>query len=90
MFEKDESPREDTTIESLRALKPAFKKDGTVTAGNAPGHDGAAAVVVLTGAARAIELAALPMARIVAQATSGRAQVGDVGPGGSSSWEKTG
>src|SRR5436309_11242862 len=43
-FEKDESPREDTSRESLRALKPAFKKDGTVTAGNAPGvNDGAAA-----------------------------------------------
>src|SRR5215813_13528994 len=37
IFEKDESPREDTTIEILRSLKPAFKKDGTVTAGNAPG-----------------------------------------------------
>src|SRR6202047_3523112 len=47
LFEKDEGPREDTTIEVLRSLKPAFKKDGTVTAGNAPGvNDGAAAVVV--------------------------------------------
>src|SRR4051794_32269484 len=46
IIDKDESPREDTTAESLRALKPAFKKDGTVTAGNAPGvNDGAAAVV---------------------------------------------
>src|SRR4029078_8714932 len=71
MFEKDESPREDTTIESLRALKPAFKKDGTVTAGNAPGVNDGAAAVVVTSAARAIELAALPMVRIVAQATSG-------------------
>ena len=45
IFDKDESPREDTTIETLRALKPAFKKDGTVTAGNAPGtNDGAAAL----------------------------------------------
>src|SRR6202165_3450649 len=45
IFDKDESPREDTTIEVLRSLKPAFKKDGTVTAGNAPGvNDGAAAV----------------------------------------------
>src|SRR5271166_6401211 len=42
IFEKDEGPREDTTLETLRALKPAFKKDGTVTAGNAPGvNDGA-------------------------------------------------
>src|SRR5262249_24223886 len=49
LFEKDESPREDTSEETLRALKPAFKKDGTVTAGNAPGvNDGAAAVVVTT------------------------------------------
>jgi len=71
LFEKDESPREDTTIETLRALKPAFKKDGTVTAGNAPGvNDGAAAVVVATYK-RAKELSAEPMARIVAQATSG-------------------
>jgi acetyl-CoA C-acetyltransferase len=44
IFDKDEGPREDTTIEVLRSLKPAFKKDGTVTAGNAPGvNDGAAA-----------------------------------------------
>jgi len=71
LFSKDESPREDTSIESLRALKPAFKKDGTVTAGNAPGvNDGAAAVIVTT-ASRAKELGAQPMARIVAQATSG-------------------
>src|ERR1017187_6893586 len=47
IFDKDESPRADTTIEILRGLKPAVKKDGTVTAGNAPGAtDGAAAVVV--------------------------------------------
>src|SRR6266849_5042929 len=46
IFDKDEGPREDTTIEVLRSLKPAFKKDGTVTAGNAPGvNDGAAALV---------------------------------------------
>ena len=71
LFEKDESPREDTTIEILRALKPAFKKDGTVTAGNAPGvNDGAAATVVTSGA-RAKELGAAPLVRIVAQATSG-------------------
>src|SRR5579883_1029607 len=71
LFEKDESPREDTTIEVLRSLKPAFKKDGTVTAGNAPGvNDGAAAVVVMS-AAKAKELGLKPMARIVAQAVSG-------------------
>jgi len=71
IFDKDESPREDTTIEILRALKPAFKKDGTVTAGNAPGVNDGAAAVVVTSAKRAAELGAKPMVRIVAQATSG-------------------
>src|ERR1700723_403375 len=71
LFEKDESPREDTTIEVLRALKPAFKKDGTVTAGNAPGVNDGAAAVVVTSAQRAKELGVQPMVRIVAQATSG-------------------
>jgi acetyl-CoA C-acetyltransferase len=71
LFEKDESPREDTTIETLRSLKPAFKKDGTVTAGNAPGVNDGAAAVVVTSAQRAKELGAHPIVRIVAQATSG-------------------
>src|ERR1700757_4637867 len=71
MFSVDESPREDTTVEALRALKPAFKKDGTVTAGNAPGvNDGAAALVVMS-AERAHALGLTPLARIVGQATSG-------------------
>src|SRR5215467_10600216 len=71
IFDKDESPREDTTIEILRALKPAFKKDGTVTAGNAPGVKDGAAAVVVTSAGKAKELGAKPLVRIVAQATSG-------------------
>ncbi|MGA7218077.1 MAG: acetyl-CoA C-acetyltransferase [Candidatus Sulfotelmatobacter sp.] len=71
LFEKDESPREDTSVETLRGLKPAFKKDGTVTAGNAPGVNDGAAAVVVTSAKRAKELGATPMVRIVAQATSG-------------------
>jgi acetyl-CoA C-acetyltransferase len=71
IFDKDESPREDTTLEALRSLKPAFKKDGTVTAGNAPGVNDGAAAVVVTSAAKAKELGAKPMVRIVAQATSG-------------------
>lgn len=70
-FDKDESVREDTTAEALRALKPAFKKDGTVTAGNAPGVNDGAAAVVVTSYKRAKELGTEPMARIVAQATSG-------------------
>jgi acetyl-CoA C-acetyltransferase len=71
VFAKDEGPREDTTIETLRKLKPAFKKDGTVTAGNAPGVNDGAAAVVVTSASRAKELGAQPMVRIVAQAYSG-------------------
>jgi acetyl-CoA C-acetyltransferase len=71
IFDKDESPREDTSIEVLRSLKPAFKKDGTVTAGNAPGVNDGAAALVVTSAAKAKELGAKPMVRIVAQATSG-------------------
>jgi acetyl-CoA C-acetyltransferase len=70
-FDKDESVREDATIEALRALKPAFKKDGTVTAGNAPGVNDGAAAVVVTSYKKAKELGAEPMARIVGQATSG-------------------
>jgi acetyl-CoA C-acetyltransferase len=70
-FDRDEAVRADTTVEALRALKPAFKKDGTVTAGNAPPvNDGAAALVVMA-ADRAQQLGLKPMARIVAQATSG-------------------
>ncbi len=93
IFDKDESPREDTTIETLRSLKPAFKKDGTVTAGNAPGVNDGAAAVVVTSAHRAKELGVAPMVRIVAQATSGvepkwvmMAPVGAV----RKIWEKTG
>ncbi len=71
IFDRDEGPREDTTIEVLRSLKPAFKKDGTVTAGNAPGVNDGAAALVVTSAARAKELDATPMVRIVDQATSG-------------------
>jgi acetyl-CoA C-acetyltransferase len=71
VFDTDESPREDGTIEALTRLKPAFEKDGTVTAGNAPGvNDGAAAVVVTT-AAHADKLGKKPLARITAYATSG-------------------
>ena len=67
----DESIREDTSAESLARLKPAFKKDGTVTAGNAPGvNDGAAALVVMA-AEVAAKLRLKPIARIVGQATSG-------------------
>src|SRR4029077_394233 len=63
--------REDTTPETLAGLRPAFKKDGSVTAGNAPGvNDGAPALVVM-GADKAKALGITPLARIVGQATSG-------------------
>ena len=67
----DESPREDTSLEALAKLKPAFKKDGTVTAGNAPGTNDGAAAVIVTSERRAQSLGKKPMARIVAQAVSG-------------------
>ncbi len=73
VFDRDEGIREDTTVESLAKLRPAFKKDGTVTAGNAPGvNDGAAALVVMA-AERAAALGLTPMARVVGQAVSGLA-----------------
>ncbi len=67
----DEAVRQDANIESLRTLKPAFKKDGTVTAGNAPGLNDAAAAVVVMSAARAKDLRLTPLVHIRAQATSG-------------------
>jgi len=71
IVKKDESPREDTTLEALAKLKPAFKKDGTVTAGNAPGTNDGAAALVVTSERNAQRLGKAPMARIVAQAVSG-------------------
>jgi len=71
LFDTDESPRKDSTIEKLASLKPAFKKDGTVTAGNAPGVNDGAAAVVVTSAERAAQLGLSPLARIAGQAVSG-------------------
>ena len=71
IFKHDESIRRDTTIEALGKLPPAFSKDGTVTAGNAPPVNDGAAALVITSAARAKELGVTPFARIVAQASSG-------------------
>lgn len=65
---EDEAPRKDTTIEKLAGLKPAFDKDGTITAGNAPGvNDGACAFVVMSDS-KAKELGKKPLATILAQA----------------------
>ena len=71
VFDRDESVREDASTESLAGLRPAFKKDGTVTAGNAPGVNDAAAALVLMSAEKARELGLAPMVRIKAQAMSG-------------------
>ena len=73
IVDRDEPIRAEATVEALAALKPAFKKDGTVTAGNAPGvNDGASALVVMA-AERARALGLPPLGRIVGQATSGLA-----------------
>ena len=83
VFDADETIREDTSMEALGKLKPAFEKEGTVTAGNAPGVNDGASAVVVTSLERARALGVEPMARIVAQATSTQAR--DDGAGRSSS-----
>ena len=71
MFDTDEHPRKGVTAESLAKLRPAFKKDGTVTAGNASGiNDGAAALVIMS-AEKAEELGVKPIARYVGGASAG-------------------
>lgn len=71
VFDRDEFPRAGVTAESLAKLRPAFKKDGTVTAGNASGiNDGAAAVLVMS-AAKAAELGLEPIAKVAAYANAG-------------------
>jgi acetyl-CoA C-acetyltransferase len=81
MVEKDEHPRPDISVERLASMKPAFKKEGTVTAGNASGvNDGAAALVLMT-AEKAKELGLKPLARLVATANAGvPAEVMGIGP----------
>lgn len=72
IFDNDETIRDETTVETLSKLKPAFKKDGgTVTAGNAPGVNDGASALVVTSAEKAKEMGIEPLARIVAYATSG-------------------
>ncbi len=67
----DERPRRDTSLEALARLKPAFRKNGTVTAGNSSGLNDGAAAVLLMSAARARELGLRPLARVVASAAAG-------------------
>ncbi|MBP1709917.1 MAG: acetyl-CoA acetyltransferase [Deltaproteobacteria bacterium] len=68
LFETDEHPRADTSMESLGKLKPAFKKDGTVTAGNASGLNDAGSCMIMMEAQKAKELGVTPIARVVASA----------------------
>jgi acetyl-CoA C-acetyltransferase len=74
-FQRDEAPRPDTSLEGLTALKPAFRKDGTITAGNAPGLNSGAAAVIVADRSAADRLGITPMARLVAHG------VGAVEPG---------
>lgn len=71
VFDTDEHPRAGTTMETLAKMKPAFKKDGTVTAGNASGINDAAAFLVLADAAKAAAAGQKPIARLVAYAIAG-------------------
>ncbi|MDQ3775919.1 MAG: acetyl-CoA C-acetyltransferase [Pseudomonadota bacterium] len=71
VFDTDEFPRHGTTAESLAKLRPAFDKEGTVTAGNASGINDGAAAVIVTSAARAKALGLTPLCRIAAYASAG-------------------
>jgi acetyl-CoA C-acetyltransferase len=75
VFDRDEHNRPDTTLDSLAKLKPAFRKDGTITAGNAPGLNSGAAAMVVADAAWAERKGVEPVARLVAYG------VGAVEPG---------
>jgi acetyl-CoA C-acetyltransferase len=93
LFDTDEAPRRDTSLEALAKLRPAFKKDGTVTAGNAPGVNDGASAIVVTSVEQAKALGLTPRAEIVAYAASGLApELVMMAPEKAirSVWEKTG
>ena len=71
LVDTDKRPRRDTTLEALARLRPAFRKNGTVTAGNSSGLNDGAAAVLLTSADKALELGLKPMVRVVASAAAG-------------------
>jgi acetyl-CoA C-acetyltransferase len=71
LFDTDEYPKHGTTLESLAALRPAFNKEGTVTAGNASGLNDGAAAVIMMSASKAKELGLKPLARIKAYSSAG-------------------
>ena len=70
-FETDEHPRRGTTVQTLAGLKPAFKKDGSVTAGNASGINDGAAALVVASEARARQLGRTPLAKVISFACTG-------------------
>ena len=70
-FEKDEGPRADTSLEKLASLKPAFEKDGTVTAGNSSPLNDGAACLVLMAESHAERIGVRPLARVLAAASAG-------------------
>lgn len=71
IFDRDEHPRREATLESLAKLKPVFRKDGTVTAGNSSGLNDGAAAMVIASSRKAGELGKKPLARVVAYALAG-------------------
>lgn len=71
IFDTDERPRRDTTLEKLAKLRPAFKKDGTVTAGNSSGLNDGSSAILLMSAEKANQLGLKPMARILSSAAAG-------------------
>ena len=82
-FDTDEFPRPDTTLEALQKLRPAFRPNGSVTAGNACGRNDGAAAMVLMSAEKAKELGVKPMARIINWSTVGVSpEIMGIGPVG--------
>lgn len=71
LVDTDERPRRDTSFEALSKLKPAFRKDGTVTAGNSSGLNDGAAALLITSAEKALEMGLIPMARFISSASAG-------------------
>jgi acetyl-CoA C-acetyltransferase len=72
IVDKDEAPRPDTTLEALQGLKPVFYEKGTITAGNAPGVNDGAAVLIVMSKSKAKELGLKPIARILSHASLGQ------------------
>ena len=81
VIDRDEHPRTDLTLEKLAAMRPAFKKDGTVTAGNASSINDGAAALVLMSAAKAQQLGLKPLAKLKATASAGvHPEIMGIGP----------